>query len=287
MQTDNTVAKSAVMVLDKSIDERWATEKYTRSLLAFIDVMGISNSFRANPDDFNAHKSVYKIWDRVSKRLELKEYTDFFNIHFGGYGIKHTIMSDSVVLSIDADETDALYKLLVILRVFYCELLCLNPPHFLRGAITVGNLYHSGSVVFGPALVEAVSLEKNDIKNFRLVITEEAYNETDKNSKQSNDFFTAYIRYEDMHRDFDYLYSFIGRCDNDIMFGEEASKYLNILGVIQRRIREFIHSDDDDIKEKYLWMDKYFTNTLKKAIHYSGDDYQWLQKAYLEKRAYK
>ena len=164
MSTDNTAAKTAVITLDKTIDEEWAAAKYTRSLVAFIDVMGMSNSLMKDPADFDSHKSVYKIWDRVSKRLELKEYTDFFNIHFGGYGIKHSIMSDSVVLSIDADESDALYKLLVILRVFYCELLSSNPPYFLRGAITVGNLYHNGSVVFGPALVEAAKIEKNDIK---------------------------------------------------------------------------------------------------------------------------
>lgn len=71
---------------------------------------------------------------------------------------KVTQFSDSVVASYRMDEKSALFDMLYDIYLLQVELI--GRGIFIRGAITIGKLYHDDKLVFGPALVEAAELEK-------------------------------------------------------------------------------------------------------------------------------
>ena len=66
--------------------------------------------------------------------------------------------SDSIVVSYRLSERGAVFGMLYDIYLLQIQLVQLG--FLVRGAITVGKLFHDNQVVFGPALVEAAELEK-------------------------------------------------------------------------------------------------------------------------------
>jgi hypothetical protein len=66
--------------------------------------------------------------------------------------------SDSLVVSYQVDEPDAIFFMLYDILLLQIELI--QHGVLIRGAVTLGKLFHDENLVFGPALVEAAELEK-------------------------------------------------------------------------------------------------------------------------------
>ena len=66
--------------------------------------------------------------------------------------------SDSIVVSYRLTERGAVFGMLFDIYLLQIQLVQLG--FLVRGAITVGKLFHNNQMVFGPALVEAAELEK-------------------------------------------------------------------------------------------------------------------------------
>lgn len=85
-----------------------------------------------------------------------------------------TQFSDSIVVSIPADGQlhQARDLLLNRLFMFWKNLLC--EEIFIRGGITIGEMYHRGDVAIGPALIEAYLLESRKAIYPRILISDAA-----------------------------------------------------------------------------------------------------------------
>ena len=276
-------ALNAIKKHKEDFNEYWDKAKYTESIVAFIDVMGTKELFSDNTNDFDVHSAIYKAWNEIECRQQLPEYQKYLHELYGDFNIKSTLMSDGIVLSIDAGITNAFSKLFTVLGVFSNSLLALNPPRFTRGAVTTGNIYHEKNVVFGPALIEAYLLERDNAKNFRFIINENDYkNACDSGEGDFKNFLQAYFRLDDDgYYSFDYLYKFFGSMDNWVHTGENSNGYLNILGRLQKKIRhEIVNNSSADIRNKYKWMEQYFIRAMTLVLKHSDDDeYIWLKKA--------
>lgn len=66
--------------------------------------------------------------------------------------------SDSLVVSYQVDEPGAIFFMLYDILLLQIELI--QHGVLIRGAVTLGKLFHDKDLVFGPALVEAAELEK-------------------------------------------------------------------------------------------------------------------------------
>lgn len=69
-----------------------------------------------------------------------------------------TQVSDSIVVSYSLDEEGAVFY--TLLDIYYLQIELIKRGLLVRGAITYGQLIHDDRFVFGPALNEAVELEK-------------------------------------------------------------------------------------------------------------------------------
>ncbi|MCM1161012.1 MAG: hypothetical protein NC412_07295 [Roseburia sp.] len=139
---------------------------YQKRIIAFIDILG----FKTKVDDSLISKTVARKLHTALKRiLQIKlDNEDLSSVlEMKSYGVEITTFSDSAVISYPADDIDGLFYLLLDLVHLQLELASYDV--LLRGGITIGDLYHDGSIVYGPAMNEAYLLESKKAKYPRII----------------------------------------------------------------------------------------------------------------------
>jgi hypothetical protein len=146
---------------------------YRKHIVAFADILG----FKAMIDQVEAgtlHHGALNQCLSFSERL--------------GRGTpKFTIMSDAIVISseLEARRTglksrprwkpptteENLQRIFSMLNLLSTRFLRMGV--FVRGAVTIGNLYHRGNVVYGDGLVKAYLLETNEAVFPRIIVSPE------------------------------------------------------------------------------------------------------------------
>ena len=137
----------------------------TPHYVAYLDIMGFSRLVSA--DDNLA---------KYEKAIELLEY---FNIikkaleesSNDSHIVKVTAFSDNIVISVPITGKYSEY-LDYLCTAHLCTTLCrfiTNTGYVMRGGISKGDFYHTDSILFGKALVDAYEYEK--IANYPRIIT--------------------------------------------------------------------------------------------------------------------
>lgn len=166
-----------------------------------------------------------------------------------------TQFSDSIVVSYLKDEPHGSGVSSIILDVHRLQLELVASGILLRGAITSGRLYHDQNLVFGPALNEAVALEK--LANYPRVILDglileecglrratRAAKKIDRSrsisSMVTEDFDGLfYVDYFNVHPD---------------DFGEDWDELRNYLESLREVIKGLANKRDPSIKVKHSWL---------------------------------
>lgn len=139
-----------------------------KHIIAYIDILGIKK-LMLNNNMVNYAESAYATFNLI-KNIMLE------------YNYKCSIISDSIVISIEIDKLDNIKMFLDRCKATFMALLDPNFSLLSRGAITIGDLYHNNDIVFGSGLVEAYLLQENE-KYPRYIFT-------DNVSKNINDFYS-------------------------------------------------------------------------------------------------
>ena len=85
--------------------------------------------------------------------------------------IQYKIMSDSIVLYVDASMDDAFFALLFACQTLQMCLLDREVPVLIRGGIAYGSLFSEADIIFGKGLTEAYFIESNIAKYPRIVFS--------------------------------------------------------------------------------------------------------------------
>lgn len=153
----------------------------TERLVAFIDILGF-RSVLANPDTsiqqsiLNALKEVveqHRNFEVKVHRISDRERSISIFPAFTGF-------SDNVLISFDLAQMDAgtAYQALMLIRGTVCALAHRSREFgcLVRGAVTVGQLYHQDHVAFGIGLVEAYELESRTAFFPRVIVAPKVLN---------------------------------------------------------------------------------------------------------------
>lgn len=129
------------------------TGNYEQRAVLFLDVLGFSRLIREG-------------------RMNLIE--DSLSVTFGKYqsGFNVTAFSDNIVVSVKLQQGNDLLNLLH----FSCYLTwkLMTKGVLSRGGIAIGELHHKGSIIYGPALLEAYQLESQVAIYPRIVVAHDA-----------------------------------------------------------------------------------------------------------------
>jgi hypothetical protein len=175
-----------------------------------------------------------------------------------------TQFSDSVVISYRKDEQNGSGVSSILLDVHRIQLDLIHSGVLLRGAITSGLLFHDAHLVFGPALNEAVALEK--LASYpRVILDGQILEEVGlKNSRQSSKKM-EYSRStrSKVTRDFDGLYyvDYFNVYPDD--FNKDLYELRKYLESLRNLVKGLANTKDPSLKVKHSWLRTKFNDMIE------------------------
>jgi hypothetical protein len=140
---------------------------YASRYAAFVDILG----FR---EIINKSSNNAKLVDELAIVLKSMEDRNAALEQVLGEDFRAQNFSDSIIMS-EAVSAQGLSHLLY--QVQELALRLLQKGLLIRGGICKGDLYHEGSVIFGPAFIEAYRLERNAANFPRVIIGADVYSD--------------------------------------------------------------------------------------------------------------
>jgi hypothetical protein len=140
---------------------------YERRVVAFYDFLGWRSKINDAGSDPRRLGHLRRILLRHSRSLSGQQQHAAPNIRFSTF-------SDNIVISQPVSETTIVH-LLGTLAAF--QLVSVADGFLLRGGLTIGDIHHDSTTVFGPALNRAYELESQIADVPRIVVDEAALNE--------------------------------------------------------------------------------------------------------------
>lgn len=162
--------------IKQQVEQKYIKEDYKICYVAFLDILGMKNLLKKDYSEirkiFNTVESALVLY--CNTKIEGKEnFISKKQIHV-------TVMSDSIVLSVEKDTKNSFSKILGISSYIIQEILnALDEPVFIRGGLSVGKLSHTQFSVFGPGLSKAYNLENEKADYMRCIIDKDIYDSHD------------------------------------------------------------------------------------------------------------
>ncbi len=237
---------------------------YEKRIVAFIDILGFKSLINETEKSDNqneiknitdAFDLIYKVLDKHYSKDQIKE-------------IKYSTFSDCIVFSFPSFQTDALFFACLPLIWLQADLVS-NHNIFLRGAITIGDIYHDANKVFCPAMVEAYELESKVAKYPRIILDPKiktAYDDWLVKLEEEGDCDKIYDLKEELNSVFsenglltkdrdDYYY--VDYLRGIVQEMDEPENYPNFIEHVERLVQPYLKPDtDESLLRKYLWLDE-------------------------------
>ena len=242
---------------------------YEERYCLFLDILGFQSLI-----DKSVHPKADKANEMTFTRLKgalnaISEGVDYRAVNVIPGKIEEssrrvTQFSDSVVVSYLKDEMGGNGMNSIIHDVHRLQLDLVTRGVFLRGAITSGLLHHDENLVFGPALNEAVALEK--LANYpRVILDGQLLDEVGLKRFSNQEIGKEWSRTTDSMaiEDFDglfYVDYFNVHPDDFDKNWYELRAYLENL---RTRIKELANQKDPSIKVKHSWLRSKFNVMIK------------------------
>ena len=151
--------------------------EYREHFVAFLDILGFKAFI-----DHEACETIYQIFEIIHARSKSALNYNGFQIQ-AFEKIQHKILSDSVLIFIDAEIEDSFPTLLMICTQLQRALANREDPILLRGGIAKGSLYYEDDIIYGQGLTRAYLLESNLAKYPRVIFTGETLEAGRKSTK--------------------------------------------------------------------------------------------------------
>jgi hypothetical protein len=241
--------------------------KYENRVVAFIDILGFKNMLdeTVNKKDEDLEENIDKLIAAYNEINELWKEDRNDNSKLNS-SRKVTIFSDSIVVSFQVSEPSQVFKTLVDIKHLVMSLV--NREILCRGAISVGKLIHTDEYIFGPALVEAYTLESKAALYPRIILDREIVKIGAENRNQVNDYFEEQNSLEMLlEKDSDGMYYidyfFKAAMELDDV-ATDFPHYIETLGnIIRSGLKASSHSSKSSVRIKFLWMRERYNHMVK------------------------
>lgn len=235
---------------------------YKKSILTFIDILGFG-SLVENEADPGKIAEILSLLSASSKPDE--ETAKIFEIDY-------LTFSDSTVRSLHINsETNKKYHGGILFHelneLVHAQANMVDKGQFIRGGITIGDIFIDGATVFGPAIVRAYRLESEFAVFPRIVIDPAVFEEFEssellRNQKHSMEEERKFIS-NLVRRDLDGLYfvDYMKGMLQDLDEGEEPDYLLTHKHRIVDAAKA--HKGFNKVAAKLLWMATYHNSVIK------------------------
>ncbi len=239
--------------------------KYENRIVVFIDILGFRSLLSETMDSKNndneeainnlisAYSSIIDIWN-LSKKQEILDTKALSSK-------KVSIFSDCLVISFEVNKPSAVFSTLLeikwlIMRLISRKILC-------RGAISIGKMIHTDNYLFGPALVEAYTLESKAAVYPRIIL--------DNTVIEAGAIFR--LDHHSYSQEYEYLESLLEQDSDGMYYVDYFTKaqtelddpyydfpiYIeNLAKIIRKGLEDSNQHSKADLRVKYSWMREKF-----------------------------
>lgn len=210
--------------------------EYKKYYLAFLDVLGFKNLINRNDCEY-----IRNIFDSFKKSKVIVR--DENGITFDNDNIHLKIMSDSIILYVEADIHYACTALLAHCATLQADFLSNEVPILIRGGISYGDFYieEKNDILFGTALTNAYLLEEKSAKYPRIIAKKNDLHISE------NDFKFAVFKDDD---------AFYSVNVYAVLSSMEKEKQVDISRIYAEIDKHLDSTSDSSIREKYLYLEK-------------------------------
>ncbi|EHH2484536.1 hypothetical protein J7X22_004645 [Vibrio parahaemolyticus] len=246
--------------------------KYEHRVVAFIDILGFKALLndtvdnKGNDDEaaieavVSAYEAIRDIWD-----LDTQSKLEDFGVSHASDSREVSIFSDCLVVSFLVDQPKEVFFTLIDIQLLIMNLLSRNI--LCRGAISIGKFIHTSKYLFGPALVEAYTLESKAALYPRVILDRAVIEAGIEHSSMSNNSsFDTNLINSLLKQDSDGMYYI------DYFYGAQSElndpeydfpNYISNLGqIIRKGLMSASHHSKADIRVKYLWMRERYNDMI-------------------------
>lgn len=233
--------------------------EYKECYVAFIDILGFKNLI-----DDSECEDIYNIFQSI---LDFEPHPLISNASVYKH-IHHTIMSDSIVVYIEAAITDGFISLADVCSQIQMRLSRNHPPIFVRGGIAKGSLYHQNNILFGTGLTKAYILESTAAIYPRIIFSNEVRENALENTKNFYmfDYDSSYYKKDN---DEWYYINFLNTFNSLKTWRprsvEESIEMNNMyFDSLLSHVNEVLGKEtDNSIRRKYLWLKGKLTEEIE------------------------
>lgn len=245
-------------------------EQYTKYYVAYLDILGFKNLIDKTNSTCQSILKIYKSFELLHRL-----HKETFNSKQVDKQVNMKVMSDSICFYIEYNRPNALSSLISYCTLFQYNLLTLPTsflpqPIFIRGGIALGEMFIEDDIVFGPALIKAYLLEKNNAQFPRIIILRETLEHGKERASADDISLLEKLTF----RDDDAFYTL----DYFALFYLLENDEKNIKNV-KAEISQYLDTtEDESIRKKYLYVDKKLRDAEKKYAKISEGADQCLTK---------
>jgi hypothetical protein len=250
--------------------------KTTESYCLFIDVLGFNERTIEAFESGNGDLLLDEYLNAVTKQIkDISNTQESIKKYSGKETFKIKVFTDNVVLSKTVTSIHGLTELEELIHPVMK--ICLNlalSGFFIRGGWDYGKLFMDDMTVFGPALLDAYSLESNTAIYPRIAISRVAREMFSNLSDQYHDPETSPLnQWFRIDKDGVMFVNYLWECVEQL---EDTGHYLfseNAIKVHKTQIEACIrkYADNPRILAKYIWLGEYH-NAFLEPFAYLYDD---------------
>ncbi|MDT8894038.1 hypothetical protein RSO41_05170 [Halomonas sp. I1] len=235
--------------------------KYETRVVAFIDILGFKTILDDTIDKdgsdneqsidrlVSAYTAIRDVWDLDAKEDLLGSDSPESK--------KVSIFSDSIVVSFKAEEPSEVF--FTLLEIKWLIMRLISRKILVRGAVSIGKFIHNDHYLFGPALVEAYTLESKAAMYPRVILDSSVIEASakakspDHSSSQEANFVRSLLEQDsDGMYYIDYFFKAQSELDDPQY---DFPQYIDNLGdVIRKGLMASSHHTKADLRVKYSWM---------------------------------
>ena len=219
--------------------------EYREHFVAFLDILGFKEHLKKN-----SCETVYSIFDVLRNKTHKQLNLNGVQIKAYEY-IKYTILSDSIIVYIDASVDDAFATLVDVCSSLQKALANRDEPILMRGGIAKGSLFYENDIIYGEGLVKAYLLESNLAKYPRIIFSGETLAAGRENTIYTFTELDGLSRIYETDDDYLHYVDYLDACFADT--NDSVRYYDRLLELCKSYLNKEI---DHPLREKYLWLQR-------------------------------
>lgn len=243
--------------------------EYENRIVAFIDILGFRELLnktmdKKGNDDESAINEIVSAYNAIRDIWDLDKKSDFLDTKSSD-SKKVSIFSDCLVISFEVSTPSEVFFTLLelkwlIMRLITRKILC-------RGAVSLGKFLHTENYLFGPALIEAYTLESK-AAIYPRVILDSSVIEAGANNRANHHSFSQELEYVQslLEHDSDGMYyiDYFFKAQSELDDPEyDFPQYIdNLANIIRKGLMGSSHHSKADVRVKYSWMRERYNHMI-------------------------